>query len=159
MRQSLKTHDNVRQWDVGASTDLNLLRCSLCESQPDSHDHLFFECPFSSQVWLYVRRLAGTDLIPPRLQDIVAWPHPMAHQRTTITVIGRLLFAATSYYIWIERNNRLFKNSRRSPEDLRDIIMFNVHLKLHTFKFKNTTMVKHLLTLWKMPKTFRLYGC
>lgn len=30
--------------------------------------------------------------------------------------------------------------------------------KLLTFRFKNTHMVNQLLTLWKMPKTFRLYG-
>ncbi|PWA86367.1 reverse transcriptase zinc-binding domain-containing protein [Artemisia annua] len=83
----------------------------------------------------------------------------MDHKRTAISVIGRLLLAATSYHIWIERNNRLFKNSRRSPEDLRDIIMVTIRLKLQTFRFKNTTMVSNLLTLWKMPKTFRLYGC
>ncbi|GJR53871.1 hypothetical protein Tco_1404392 [Tanacetum coccineum] len=48
MRRSLKTQDKMRQWDVGGGTDLNLLRCSLCDSQPDSHEHLFFECAFSS---------------------------------------------------------------------------------------------------------------
>ncbi|GKD58859.1 kinase-like domain, phloem protein 2-like protein [Tanacetum coccineum] len=55
---------------------------------------------------------------PPRLQDIVVSLHPMAHKRTEISVIGRLLFAATSYYICIERNNRLFKNIIRSLEDM-----------------------------------------
>ncbi|GJT41701.1 hypothetical protein Tco_0941566 [Tanacetum coccineum] len=70
-------HDRMRQWDVGVSTDLNLLRCALCDSQPDSHAHLFFECPFSSKV-------------------------------------------------------------KQSPEDIRDVIMVTVRLKLLTFRFKDT---------------------
>ncbi|GJV41691.1 hypothetical protein Tco_1420131 [Tanacetum coccineum] len=37
--------------------DLNALRCSLCDSQPDSHSRLFFDCVFSSKVWSYVRIL------------------------------------------------------------------------------------------------------
>ncbi|GJX76053.1 hypothetical protein Tco_0322864 [Tanacetum coccineum] len=47
---SLKTHDRIRQWDVGVNTSLNLLRCALCDTQPDTHAHLIFECPFSSKV-------------------------------------------------------------------------------------------------------------
>ncbi|GJR79375.1 RNA-directed DNA polymerase, eukaryota, reverse transcriptase zinc-binding domain protein [Tanacetum coccineum] len=65
MRNSLKTQDKLRQWDVGINTDLNLLRCSLCNTQSDSHAHLFFECPYSSKVWKLVRHLADMELVPP----------------------------------------------------------------------------------------------
>ncbi|GJW75833.1 RNA-directed DNA polymerase, eukaryota [Tanacetum coccineum] len=37
-------------------------------------------------------------------------------------VIGRLIFAAAAYYIWLERNARIFKKIKRSPEEIRDII-------------------------------------
>ncbi|GJU98891.1 hypothetical protein Tco_1328162, partial [Tanacetum coccineum] len=84
---------------------------------------------------------------------------PMAHRRTATSIIGRLVLAASSYFIWLERNNCLFKKVRRSAEELRDIIMVTVRLKLLTFIFKNTTMVRHLLSQWKMPKNFSLYGC
>nr|GEW60009.1 hypothetical protein [Tanacetum cinerariifolium] len=59
MRNGLKTHDKMRQWDVSGDTDLNLLRCALCDNCPDSHMHLFFECTFSAKVWNYVRDLAA----------------------------------------------------------------------------------------------------
>ncbi|GKB36263.1 putative reverse transcriptase domain-containing protein [Tanacetum coccineum] len=50
MRNGLKTHDRMRQWDVGPNVDLNTLRCTLCDAKQDSHSHLFFECTFSSTV-------------------------------------------------------------------------------------------------------------
>ncbi|GKB14407.1 hypothetical protein Tco_0848330 [Tanacetum coccineum] len=106
------------QWDVGVDTGLNLLRCTLCDSQPDSHAHLFFECSFSSQVWMHIRCLAGMELIPPILQDILMYLQPMENKRTIKSVIGRLLLVVTSYYIWLERNNRMFKNVKRSSEKL-----------------------------------------
>ncbi|GJY46647.1 hypothetical protein Tco_0435710 [Tanacetum coccineum] len=61
MRRSLRTQDKLKPWDVGDSIDLSSLRCSLCGLQPDSHEHLFFECVYSSKVWCFVRPLAGME--------------------------------------------------------------------------------------------------
>ncbi|GJR74662.1 homeodomain-like protein [Tanacetum coccineum] len=158
MRNRLKTQDRVRQWDVGSDTDLNLLRFGLCKAQRDSHSHLFFECPFSAKVWLYVRDLAGMDLIPPNLHDIISHLQPMQNKRTARSIFGKLILAPTAYFIWLERNNRLFKKVNKSPEDIRDIIMIMVRLKILSFRFKDTSMVRELLKRWKMPSNFRLYG-
>ncbi|GKB87739.1 reverse transcriptase domain, reverse transcriptase zinc-binding domain protein [Tanacetum coccineum] len=51
LQRRLKKQDLLRQWDVSLSTELNLSRCSLCELVLESHNHLYFEYPFSSQVW------------------------------------------------------------------------------------------------------------
>ena len=63
MRKRLLTQDRMRQWDVGSNIDLNLLRCPLCKVQPDSHDHLFFECAYSSQVWIKVLNKAEISFV------------------------------------------------------------------------------------------------
>ncbi|GJV95702.1 hypothetical protein Tco_1547279, partial [Tanacetum coccineum] len=158
MRNGLKTQLRMRQWDVGVGIDLNLLCYALCDSLPDSHAHLFFECPFSSKVWLYVRELAGMGLIPPIMHDIISYLQPISKKRTALSILGKLILAASSYFIWLERNNRVFKQVKKSPEDIRDIIMVTVRLKLLTFRFKDTSMVNQLLARWKIPKSFRLYG-
>ncbi|GJU12123.1 homeodomain-like protein, partial [Tanacetum coccineum] len=158
MRRSLKTQDRVRQWDVGPNVDLNTLCCKLCDAQPDSHEHLFFECPYSARIWILIRSLGGMELISPRLHDIISYLQPIAHRRNARSVIGRILVAAAAYFIWVERNNRVFKNSRRSPEELRDAIIVTVRLKLLSFRFKNTAAVQDILARWKMPSSFRLYS-
>ncbi|GKC62954.1 hypothetical protein Tco_1095552 [Tanacetum coccineum] len=104
------------------------------------------------------RDLNGMEGVPPSLHITTSHLQPFANKRTTRSIIGRLLLAASSYYVWIKCNNRLFKNVRRSPEDLRDIIMVTVRLKLINFRFKNTIGVNRLLDYWKMPTNFRLYG-
>ncbi|GJR59307.1 putative RNA-directed DNA polymerase [Tanacetum coccineum] len=158
MRRSLKIQDRVRQWDVGPNVDLSMLRCKLCDAQPDSHEHLFFECPYSARIWILIRSLASMELISPRLHDIISYLQPIAHRRNARSVIDRILVAAAAYFIWVERNNRVFKNSRRSPEELHDAIIVTVRLKLLTFRFKNTTAVQDILARWKMPSSFRLYS-
>ncbi|GJT02982.1 homeodomain-like protein [Tanacetum coccineum] len=125
MRRSLKTQDKSRQWDVAPTIDITQVRCSLCGMQPDSHEHLSFECSYLSKVWTLIRGLVGMDVVPPILDNILAW---------------------------------LFKNNRRTPEELRDAIVVTVRLKLTTFRFKNKAEVHSLLSLWKMPTSFRFYG-
>nr|GEV69561.1 hypothetical protein [Tanacetum cinerariifolium] len=89
MRNSLKTQDKLRQWDV----------------------------------WTSIRHLAGMDTVPSRIEDIVSYLQPIAHQRMVFSVIGRLLLATSAYYIWDEHNKRVFKQAKRSWTDIRDIII------------------------------------
>ncbi|GJU48573.1 lysine histidine transporter-like 8 protein [Tanacetum coccineum] len=98
--KKLETQDKMRQWDVSSNTNLNVLECPLCERQPDSHDHLFFECIFSLQVWNQMKR-------------------------SVRSVIVKLVFAASCYYIWQERNYRLFKNEKRSEDQVIEVIKSN----------------------------------
>ncbi|GJS29411.1 hypothetical protein Tco_0490031 [Tanacetum coccineum] len=150
--QKLKTQDRLRQWDVGPSIDLNLLKCPLCDLVPDSHDHLFFECSFSSQVLSKVRVLCGMDDISPRLMDVVVCIVPISKGKTVVSILSRIIIAATSYYIWLERNGRLFKKNTSSPDQIVDVIMSTVRLKLVTFKFKKmSTKSRLLLDQWKIP--------
>ncbi|GKB60907.1 pleiotropic drug resistance protein 1, partial [Tanacetum coccineum] len=65
-------------------------------------------------------------------------------KRSAKSSIARLLLAATTYFVWLERNNRLFKNVKRTPEELNDCIMVTVRLKLLTFRFKNSANVTRL---------------
>ncbi|GJX90326.1 zinc knuckle CX2CX4HX4C containing protein [Tanacetum coccineum] len=136
IRNKLKTQDRLRQWDVGPSTDLNLLRCPLCDLVPDSHSYLFFECSFSLQVWSQVRVLCSMDSIPPRIMDVLVFIIPISKGRTVVSILSRIVVADTSYYLWQERNGRLFKKKTSSPYQIVQIILSMVRLKLVTFKFK-----------------------
>ncbi|GJR79564.1 hypothetical protein Tco_0150349 [Tanacetum coccineum] len=97
------------------------------------------------KVWMQVRTMADMDNIQPALHDIVTYLQPWSWQRTAKSMFGRLLVAATLYFISNERKNRLFKKEKRSSDELRNIIMVTVRLKLMTFRFKNTMNVQQML--------------
>nr|GEU74353.1 reverse transcriptase domain, reverse transcriptase zinc-binding domain protein [Tanacetum cinerariifolium] len=148
----LKIQDRLWQWDAGLSIDLNLLRCPLCDLVPDSHDHLFFECAFSSHVWSKVRVLGGMDSIPPRIIDVTNFINPISKSNTTVSILSRRVLAATSYYVWLERNGRLFKKKTLTSDQIVDVIISMVRLKLVAFKFKKmSTRSRLLLDQWKIP--------
>nr|XP_043611868.1 uncharacterized protein LOC122583539 [Erigeron canadensis] len=151
-KRKLKTHDKMKVWDAGSATNLNLLCCSLCKKGPDSHDHLFFECSYSLQVWYSIRHLANMQHISERWDDITAWLIPISTSKSGYSVTGRLLVAALAYYIWQERNNRMFTNLERTPGQLKEAVESTVRLKLASMKFKQSQKTLRLLELWKLPK-------
>ncbi|GJU07555.1 hypothetical protein Tco_1123985 [Tanacetum coccineum] len=149
---NLKTQDRLRQWDVGPSIDLNLLRRPLCDLVPDSHDHLFFECSFSLHMWSHVRALCGMDFISHRLIDVIAFIILISKGKMVISILSRIVVVATTYYIWLERNGRLFKKKTSSSDQIVQVILSMVRLKLVTFKFKKmSTRSRLLLDQWKIP--------
>nr|GFA84174.1 hypothetical protein [Tanacetum cinerariifolium] len=128
MRISLKTQDKLCPWDVEPFTDLSTLRCVFCQAHMDSHEHIFFECSYASRVWSLVQVYTKMKYVRPLLNEITLWFQTVASKRTVQVIVGKLIFAAASYYIWRERNNRLFKGTRRSLKELRDLIIVMVRL-------------------------------
>nr|GEZ84026.1 hypothetical protein [Tanacetum cinerariifolium] len=85
------------------------------------------------------------------LSSIVYFLIMLANMRPARSVIVKLVFAASCYFIWQERNNRIFIKKTRSQDQVIDIIMSIVRLKLVTCTFKKTTSVQMLVHLWKLP--------
>ncbi|GKC21587.1 GRF1-interacting factor 1-like protein [Tanacetum coccineum] len=91
IKRKLKTQDMLRQWNVTPGITLSSLMCPLCETQKDSHEHLFFDCRFSKQVWTHVKSLSGISNIPAGLSNIVDFLIPLAKKKSARCVIAKLL--------------------------------------------------------------------
>ncbi|GJR93536.1 hypothetical protein Tco_0265710 [Tanacetum coccineum] len=148
MKKRLKTQDMLSNWDVAAGLSSV---CPLCEMQPDSHEHLFFDCSFSQQVWSRVKQFAGLMGSSPSLASIVSILMPIAKRKTVKSCIGKLTFAAAAYFIWQERNSRLFKSLKRSIQEVVDCIMFAVRLKLLSCRFRKSKDAIMFARLWELP--------
>ncbi|GJU23248.1 hypothetical protein Tco_1156590 [Tanacetum coccineum] len=117
-------------------------------------------------VWLQVHALCGMDSISPRLADVIAFIVPISKGKKVINILSRIMVAATSYYIWLERNGKLFKKKTSSPDQIVQVILSMVRLKLVTYKFKKmSTGSRLLLDQWKIPSyciahdgSSRVYG-
>nr|GEY15403.1 putative RNA-directed DNA polymerase, eukaryota, reverse transcriptase zinc-binding domain protein [Tanacetum cinerariifolium] len=77
---------------------------------------------------------------------------PFANRRTTRSVISKLVVAATAYFIWQERNYRLFKKVKRSENQLVECIISSVRFKLMTCRFKKLRDGQAILRQWKLSE-------
>ncbi|GJR41299.1 putative reverse transcriptase domain-containing protein [Tanacetum coccineum] len=134
VKRKFKTQDMIRAWDV---SDLLGTSCALCEMTPDSHEHLFFDCTFSQAVWSHMVRLTGFNLASHDIYSLIALLQPDVKRRKTKSVIVRLVIAASAYFVWQERNWRLFKSKKRT------VVPYGMSYEFWLFKLLLEEVIKH----------------
>ncbi|XP_071718137.1 uncharacterized protein [Rutidosis leptorrhynchoides] len=147
MREKLKTQDKLKHWEI--SQDCVLL-CPMFNQIPDSRDHLFFNCPFSSQVWSRSKQWMDFPIFSDTWRDFMLLVSPFAKRNVARIIVAKLLFAASVYMLWQERNNRFFKKKRRPCDQVSDVIYSVVRLKLMSIKWKITPQTLRLKSDWKI---------
>ncbi|GKE54784.1 hypothetical protein Tco_1489940 [Tanacetum coccineum] len=125
LKRKLKTQDTLRHWDVSNNTN----------------------------VWEHFQKFTYISNISSDLNSIVGFITPLAKMRTIRNVIFKLVFATSSYFIWQERNNRLFNKTKMTHDQLIEIVKNNVRLKLLTCSFKKTANGQLLFDIWKLPES------
>ncbi|GKF04253.1 hypothetical protein Tco_0034921 [Tanacetum coccineum] len=63
---------------------------------------------------------------------------PFAGRKSSRSVISKLVLAAAAYFLWQERNNRLFRKEKRSIDQVVDCIINSVRLKLVSCRWKSS---------------------
>ncbi|XP_024013202.1 uncharacterized protein LOC112087525 [Eutrema salsugineum] len=103
MLHRLPTKDRLLRWGVNVDGS-----CVLCNSALENHDHLFFHCPFSSEIWLFFSRRLWNGS-PQGLHAVADWVgHRSSSGAAGTQVITKLVFQAVLYSVWRERNARIF---------------------------------------------------
>ncbi|XP_021985901.1 uncharacterized protein LOC110882124 [Helianthus annuus] len=147
IRNKLKTQDRLMIWEAGSATNLRLMCCPLCRYD---RDHLFFQCNFASQVWNNVKTMVTLENVSDSWASICAWMERTASSKTTNVIVGKILIAAMTYFIWQERNARLFSHNHKSAEVVTELVKHIVRLKLMGFKFRGSADRNRVLKAWKI---------
>ncbi|GJT13945.1 RNA-directed DNA polymerase, eukaryota, reverse transcriptase zinc-binding domain protein [Tanacetum coccineum] len=67
------------------------------------------------------------------------------------SIIQRLVFSTAVYFIWQERNFRLFRSVERPADKVFDMIVDTVRLRLLGLKIKRSHEVEKVTVNWKIP--------
>ncbi|GAB2266060.1 hypothetical protein Dimus_037861 [Dionaea muscipula] len=128
--------------------------CSLCPCTVETHDHLFFDCPFSGQVWRSVLRLCGVSW---RMRPWSSWPSFLSRRirgRSLSADILRVCFSTTVYMLWKERNSRRFDRPLRRWERVYDEIVTTVRCRFSVSRGRLVDRESiRMATRWRLPAT------
>ena len=65
-------------------------------------------------------------------------------------MLNRLIIATTVYYIWKERNERLFSQNAKDTEVVLQIIQEQIRLQLLSLKVKKSIQTTKVADVWKI---------
>ncbi|GJZ36395.1 uncharacterized WD repeat-containing protein-like protein isoform X1, partial [Tanacetum coccineum] len=109
VKEKLYTQDRMGKWYPNKRFE-----CSLCNKEPDSHEHLFFKCKYAQYIWKKICDMAK---------------------------LRKLCLAVSVYFIWQERNKRLFNSCRRDEEDLFKTICEELRAKMVSITVKSNVNI------------------
>lgn len=105
--------------------------CVLCSSFEESHDHLFFECDFAKVIWQSI-----SSMVPIRWPSLswgvfLRWAViKLRRIDDPFSAVARIALAASVYFIWYERNRRVFDNCSISTDGVIEEIVETIRCRL-----------------------------
>ena len=70
--------------------------------------------------------------------------------RNIWSVVRRIALGASVYFVWQERNSRIFKNSERSVDTLVQNIMESIKWRIMSFIVKDSNAVRNVEDKWNV---------
>ncbi|XP_074298603.1 uncharacterized protein LOC141629515 [Silene latifolia] len=89
-------------------------RCVLCGAAEESHTHLFFECSWTAILWSTIQQVYSFDTHSTHLFNILDWYYVHNRERSWVKKRRRSALLCLLYYIWQERNTRIFRDKTRT---------------------------------------------
>ena len=115
--------------------------------------HLFFQCPYANKVWVEMVKMAANLNMTDSLYDNCITIATKQVKNNFGWVVDKIIFAATVYFIWQERNWRLFKDEKRYVEVVVKSIKDSVKSKLLSLKVKKSMKAQLLADKWGLNWT------
>ncbi|GJV32919.1 RNA-directed DNA polymerase, eukaryota, reverse transcriptase zinc-binding domain protein [Tanacetum coccineum] len=145
VQDKLTTQERIMKWYPEKQ-----LKCSLCGMQPDSLNYLFFECNYSNMVWKEMMEKSDYYAMPNIWDVLLITMTNMRNNKSIKSVLRRIVFAACVYFIWNERNKRLFTNDKKNNNELIAEMVNHIRLKLASLTVKRTCQTVEICKKWKV---------
>ncbi|GKD57224.1 reverse transcriptase zinc-binding domain-containing protein, partial [Tanacetum coccineum] len=102
IQEKLMTYDRMIKWGY-----CDMTCCLLCKNNVETHDHLFFNCPFSAAIWKELKLKTRFKSNAMLWNNIVKELAEKQNGNNIWSIVRRLCLATVVCSIWREKNNRM----------------------------------------------------
>ncbi|XP_013633439.1 uncharacterized protein LOC125586234 [Brassica napus] len=142
IKDRLAMRHRLSSWGQGLACG-----CVFCGGPDEIRDHLFFACPYTFTLWIdVVGSLMGTSPDPDWYITLEQLDH-RSHDRLT-TILLRLAYQVTIYYIWRERNERKHNNIAKPVRQLARIVDKTIRSRIMSTRYYKKPKLRGLLQRW-----------
>lgn len=124
VQDRLATKDRLIKWHMQCDPV-----CVLCGKTAETLQHLFFVCDYSSEVWTKVLATLQFTLPCHQFEEALVLASKCGRKHTNKAQLFTMCYAEAIYGLWIERNNRIFRDIKQTAEYLANSILFNVAVR------------------------------
>ena len=107
-RNRLRTKEKLFRWGV-----IDNSHCVLCGNAEKTRDHLFFQCSYSKFVWQSILANLNFCYQCSNWEEEVDQACRRFKGKEFQARLGRVAFSVTVYFVWMERNSRIFQGKNR----------------------------------------------
>ena len=124
-------------------------KCVLCDLEPESHEHIFFSCPYSATVWSNLTAQSQVHWSRLNWSNLLHWAGLKFKGRKGYTnLIAKHTLATTVYFIWIERNSRIFQHKFKHAGLLSNDIASQIRILLLNFQGQIPEIARIRWNVW-----------
>ncbi|XP_074315249.1 uncharacterized protein LOC141651434 [Silene latifolia] len=105
-------------------------RCVLCHCQAESHRHVFFRCSFSQELWRALLQWMNNSGRSDDLRTELKWIVNARGRKHWKIEWRKSCLAAAVYFLWKERNMRIFVGQEYTVRQIVSQIKFVTKIKL-----------------------------
>ena len=102
---------------ISKLTAIPLTDCPICKQSPETHKHLFFNCPFARDIWNQFSIEWGVLLQLEGKEAFITYLCNMRKPRRMRSPI-QVLVSAVIHQIWLARNRKIYKNVVYSTQEV-----------------------------------------
>ena len=107
-------------------TDIDSVRCPICDQALEDSQHLFVDCWIATELWTMVTRWWGLDNYPKDLSSLIKWGDSVPFQ-TLEKICFDAVVQKTFWIIWRYRNRLCFDAKRPRKDTLSEEIKILSH--------------------------------
>ncbi|XP_058183535.1 uncharacterized protein LOC131301328 [Rhododendron vialii] len=132
-------------------------QCVLCSASVENHEHLVFQCPFSSQLWKALQKDLRPQCPVTSLPQIMDWMIQVDRGSLFSCLFSKVALAALLYHVWGERNSRIFKGYGITVQQLEIKVRTDIRACVSSWRrIKRSSPNIALCSWWNIP--FRVFG-
>ncbi|XP_070007187.1 uncharacterized protein [Nicotiana sylvestris] len=120
----LQTRDRLKRWGYVEDDS-----CTLCNAKAETMNHLFFVFPFSKRIWAAILRWLQIDRPVMDWEHELQWVEQYCRGRSATAEIYRMMMVGSLYYIWQERNARIFQEVQRTVKTITRSLAQDIHCR------------------------------
>ena len=144
----LPTMDRLQAWGLEVTGI-----CVLCKQEMESRNHMFFSCAYSKQIWKEILILCGLKRATYGWEEELQWAYKNFKGKSLTSIILRSTWSAYIYFVWKERNGRLYKSKEETREQVLEQIKQRTRIRLGGLtNIKLDHINNSLYRAWGLPQ-------